>query len=59
MKTFLLRLIRRTDGSQLLPYTLVGGAIALLVLNADVVALALDRFADVLRTVAGHLDLIW
>ena len=24
MKTFLLRLIRRTDGSQLLPYTLVG-----------------------------------
>ena len=59
MKTFVLRLIRQTDGYQLFPYTLAGGAVTLIVINADRVAEGLDRFADLLRTVAGRIDLLW
>ena len=59
MKTLLLRLIRQTDGFQLLPYTLAGGVVTLIVINADRVASGLDRFADLLRTVAGRIDLLW
>ena len=58
MKTFLLRLIRQTDGYQLLPYTLAGGVTTLILINADRVAEGLDRFADLLRTVAGRIDIL-
>ena len=33
MKTFVLRLIRQTDGYQLLPYTLAGGVVTVIVIK--------------------------
>ncbi len=59
MKTFLLRLIRETDGQQLLPYTVMGLAVTLIVINADRLAEGLELFAGLLRIVAGHLDFLW
>ncbi len=59
MKTFLLRLIHETDGQQLLPYTVMGLAVTLIVINADRLAEGLELFAGLLRTVAEHLDCLW
>ena len=59
MKTFLLRLIRETDGQQLIPYTLVGVVVTIIVINADRIAQGLNLFADLLRTVAGRIDFLW
>ena len=59
MKTFLRRLILETEGQQLIPYTLVGVVVTLIVINADRVAQGLNLFADLLRTVAGQLDFLW
>ncbi len=59
MKTFLRRLIRETDGQQLLPYTVMGLAVTLIVINADRLAEGLELFAGLLRTVAEHLDFLW
>ena len=59
MKPFLLRLIRETDGQQLVPYTLVGVVVTLIVINADLLAEGLELFAGLLRTVAGRIDCLW
>ena len=59
MKPFLLRLIRQTDGFQLLTYTLAGGAATLIVINADLAAEGLYRFADLLRIVVGRIESLW
>ena len=59
MRTFVLRLIRQTDGYQLLPYSLMGFVVTLIVINADRIAEGLDLFAGLLRTVAGRIDLLW
>ena len=59
MQTFLRRLIRETDAQQLIPYTLVGVVVTLIVINADRVAQGLNLFADLLRTVAGRIDFLW
>ena len=59
MQTFLRRLIWETDGQQLIPYTLVGVVVTLIVINADRVAQGLNLFADLLRTVAGRIDFLW
>ena len=59
IKTFVLRLIRQTDGYQLLPYTLAGGVVTVIVINVDRVAEGLYRSADLLRLVAGRIDFFW
>ena len=55
----MLRLIRETDGQQLIPYTLVGVVVTIIVINADRIAQGLNLFADLLRTVAGRIDFLW
>ena len=49
MKTFLRRLILETEGQQLIPYTLVGVVVTLIVINAD-------RVAQGLCIAPGFLD---
>ena len=58
MKTFLLRLIRQTDGYQLIKVSLLVFAIVI-VINANRVAEGLDQFAGLLRTIVGHIAILW
>ena len=60
MKHLLLRLVRETDGFQLIYYALAGGGLsAVLIFNADLVADVLDKLAYLLRTFAAQLGVLW
>ena len=54
------RWLRREQGFQLIHVALAGGGVvAILVLQVDLLAGGLDWLADVLRSVAGQIDILW